>query len=104
MRADLLRAPTPRPSGVHCRQEGDAHHVDALVSCMLRLVGESRIASWCIVDIFPLLKPYHWAAYAELAQIPNPSQAVIDAAIAKYRLLIQYPAEGVRMPELFAAF
>ncbi len=104
MRADLLTAPR-HLSGVHCRQEGDhQHHVDALARTILRLAVEGNVASWCVVELFPILQPHHWAAYAIEAQIPNPSPAVIAGAQELYRELIQYPADTAPTPELMRAF
>lgn len=104
MRADLLRAPRSL-SGVHCRQEGDYHHhVDALARTILRLTTEGNLATYCMVELFPILQPHHWSAYAKEAGIPAPSHLIIEGAITLYRQLIQYPAEGVPTPELFQAF
>jgi hypothetical protein len=105
MRADLLLAPQRSFSGVHCRQEGDfSHHVEALAQAILRHAEDSKIATWCVVELLPLLKPFHWSAYAASAQIPAPSQIIIDAAIVRFRELIQYPADAQPVTESFRTF
>lgn len=104
MRADLLAAPRSL-SGVRCRQEGDhQHHVDALARTILRLAIEGNLATYCVVELLPLLQPHHWAAYAQEAQIPTPSAAVIADAMILYRLLIQYPDDATPTVELFRSF
>lgn len=104
MRADILAGPRTL-SGVHCRQEGDFHHhVEALALAILRSTEEGRIASWCIVQLFPVLQQHHWDAYARLADVPSPSRVVIAATVSRYRALIQYPADAQPMGELFQAF
>ena len=101
----ILRAPRSL-SGVHCRQEGDfAHHVEALAQTILRLTEEEgRVANWCVVEIFPLLRQHHWDAYARLAGVCAPSPQVIAATVERYRELIQYPDDAQPMGELFTAF
>lgn len=121
MRADLLRiaignAPTlappsgivpsrqpveqpaapPRPlSGVSVRTEKDfLWDVELLAQQILRSCNEGGLASWCMIQLFPLLQPFHWDAYAKLAGIDSPSRPLIAASIARFRQLIQYPAEG----------
>jgi hypothetical protein len=65
--------------------------VALLAQQILQLANESRIATWCVVELLPLLKPWHWSAYAKAAAIPQPSDQVIAEAQILYRRLIQYP-------------
>lgn len=53
-----------------------------------------RIATWCVVELLPLLKPHHWAAYARDAQIPQPSPMTIAQAVQLFRERIGYVTTG----------
>jgi hypothetical protein len=72
-------------SGVHIRTP-DPAHVDALATTVLRLAFDSP---W-IVDLFPLLEPAHWNAYAREAGVPNPDQPTRKAARQLIRARVSY--------------
>ncbi len=66
------------------------NHVEALTDSIERFAREGRIALWAVVDLFPALKPHHWAAYARDAGIPMPDQATINAAVSLYQQRVGY--------------
>lgn len=74
------------------RQKSD---VEALAESIERFANEALIATWCVIELFPLLKPYHWAAYAKDAHIPHPSPETIEAAIRLFKTRIGYRGPGL---------
>lgn len=67
---------------------------EALAESIERFAVAGKIATWCVVELLPLLKPHHWNAYARDARIPAPSPATIDEAVRLFRERIGYVATG----------
>ncbi len=91
MRADLL-APPRVHSGVMIRQKADA---ELLADSIERFANGGLIATWCVIELLPFLKPYHWAAYAVDAGIPHPTALTIALAVQSYKNRIGYVGAGL---------
>jgi hypothetical protein len=79
-------------SGVSVRFKTDA---EALAESIERFAVGGRIAVWCVVELLPLLKPHHWAAYAADAGILPPSAETIAEAVRLFRERIGYVSTGL---------
>jgi hypothetical protein len=51
--------------------------VQAIVEVMLETCRQGKAAEWYLIQLFPLFKPWHWAAYAAQAKVPPPPPTVI---------------------------
>lgn len=71
-------------------------HVEALVEAVERACTTGMLSAWPIIDLFPLMKPYHWAAYAREAGVPVPDQATRRAAREAYRAKHGYDGPEVQ--------
>lgn len=74
-------------SGVTVREKTDA---EALAESIERYAVEGQIALWQVVELLPLLKPHHWAAYARDAGIPHPAPVTILDAVERFKQRIGY--------------
>jgi hypothetical protein len=72
-------------------------HVDSLVETIERLCRAGMGGSpWPVIDLFPLMRPVHWQAYAREAGVPHPDQATRRAVRAAYRAKHGYEGPEVK--------
>jgi hypothetical protein len=68
----------PAPKKPECPvMESTNDPVQAIVEVMLEMCREGKAAEWYLIGLFPLFKPWHWAAYAARAKVPPPPATII---------------------------
>ena len=66
----------------------------AIVDVIKRLAEAGNASVWAVVDNFPYMKLYHWAAYAREAGVDVPNRATRAAIRAAYIERVGYAGNG----------